>query len=121
MKSKYIVLVTLAFSFFYSQSQELALVIENGKVGYIDTSGNYVLQTDFKKAASFSNGRAAAQEDKKWGFIDTSGKWAIEPQYDKVKAFNSGFALVLKDDQWKQDAPEINFKSHTVAIGLNTL
>jgi len=100
MKTKYLALIALALSSFYSHGQELALVIDDGKVGYIDTSGQYALQTDFEKAASFSNGLAAAKEGKKWGFIDITGNWAIEPQYDKVKAFNTGLALVLKDDQW---------------------
>ncbi|MFH6602731.1 WG repeat-containing protein [Maribacter algicola] len=92
----------LVFSFVLLQTaaQELALVVDDGKVAYIDTSGKQVIQTDFKKAASFSNGLAAAQEEKKWGFIDSSGKWAIEPQYDRVNAFDSGLALVSKDDQW---------------------
>lgn len=81
-------------------AQELALVREGGQFGYIDKSGAYVIEPQFSKAKSFSEGRAAAEQDKKWGFIDTSGKWAIQPDYDKVKYFNSGYALVLKDDQW---------------------
>ena len=100
MKRVYVSLVTLFLMVFSISAQELALVRENGKFGYIDKSGNYVIEPQFSKAKSFSEGRAAVEKSKKWGFIDTSGKWVIEPEYDKVKYFNSGYALVLKNDQW---------------------
>lgn len=81
-------------------AQELALVREDGKFGYIDKSANYAIDPQFENAKSFSDGLAAAEMDNKWGYIDASGAWAIEPQYDKVKYFNSGLALVVKDDEW---------------------
>ena len=82
-------------------AQELALVREDGKFGYIDKTGKYKVEPKFEDAKSFSDGMAAAEQDDLWGFIDASGKWAIEPQYEKVKYFNSGYALVVKDDQWQ--------------------
>ncbi len=97
-------------------AQELALVKEGGKFGYIDTSGKYAIEPRFADAKSFSDGLAAAEQDKKWGFIDASGKWALEPQYDKVKYFNSGHALVLKDEQWQY----IDKKGQTLEIPPTT-
>ncbi|CAZ96238.1 WG repeat-containing protein [Zobellia galactanivorans] len=82
-------------------AQEYALVRENGKFGFIDKTGAYVIEPQFDKADSFSDGRAAALQDDKWGYIDISGKFVIQPEYDRVKMFNSGLALVLKDDQWR--------------------
>lgn len=91
----------LTLNLFTTLAQDLALVSEDGKFGYIDKSANYVIAPRFEDAKSFSDGLAAAEQDKKWGFLNASGEWAIAPQYDKVKYFNSGYALVLKDDQWQ--------------------
>ena len=101
MKTTFILIVTACLTAFNTFAQDLALVRENKKFGYIDKSANYVIEPQFDNAKSFSDGLAAAEQDKKWGFLDASGEWAIEPQYDKVKYFNSGYALVLKDDQWQ--------------------
>ncbi|MDO5971726.1 WG repeat-containing protein [Flavivirga aquimarina] len=100
MKTKYILIFTFVLNLFSISAQELALVRENGVFGYINTSGEYVIEPQFEVAKNFSGNLAAASQDKKWGFIDTSGKWAIQPEYDKVKAFHAGFALVLKGKQW---------------------
>ncbi|NNE78146.1 MAG: WG repeat-containing protein, partial [Pricia sp.] len=86
---------------FTALSQELAVVREDDKFGFIDKSGAYAIEPKFEKADSFSNGLAAANNGDQWGFINTSGEWAIQPEYERVKMFSSGYALVLKDDQWK--------------------
>ena len=41
------------------------------------------------------------------------------PNHVKSIEFTTGWKNI-KGDQWKQDAPELNFESHTVAKGLNT-
>lgn len=92
-------------------AQELALVRDNDLFGYINKSGEYVIQPQFEKADSFSGKMAPAMKDKKWGFINTSGEWVIQPEYDRVKAFNSGYALVFQNDQWKY----INTKGETLS------
>ncbi len=94
-------LLVLLVNAFTLCAQEFALVREDGKFGFIDKTGAYVIQPKFDKADSFSNGLAAAMENDFWGFINTKGEWAIKPEYDRVKMFNSGYALVLKDDQWR--------------------
>lgn len=101
MKTTSTLLLLLAMTAFTSFAQDIALVRENDKFGYIDKSANYVIEPRFEDAKSFSDGLAAAEQDKKWGFLNAAGEWAIEPQYDKVKYFNSGYALVLKNDQWQ--------------------
>lgn len=101
MKTKYVLIFTFVFSLFYVSAQELALVRENGKFGFIDKSGAYVIEPQFDRAKSFSQQYAAVEKDKKWGFINTSGEWVIQPEYNKVKYFNSGYVLVLKDDNWQ--------------------
>ncbi len=100
MKTLHLLILTLLFTGFNLIGQELAMVMEGGKIGYIDKSGAFVIQPKFAKAASFSGKLAAAEKDKKWGYINTSGEWAIEPIYEHVKKFNSNIALVQKDKKW---------------------
>ncbi|MEP0263949.1 WG repeat-containing protein [Dokdonia sp.] len=100
MKTNYLLFFILFFNASLIFAQELALVRDNDLFGYINTSGEYTIEPQFKNAKNFSGHLAAVLQGKKWGFINTSGEWAIQPQYDKVKAFSSGFALVLDDGQW---------------------
>ncbi|MGK0385883.1 MAG: hypothetical protein ACI849_000488 [Patiriisocius sp.] len=65
-------------------SQELALVKDNNKYGYINKSGEFVISPQFENEKSFSEGFTAALEDGNWGFIDASGAWVIEAKYKKI-------------------------------------
>jgi len=100
MRYKFIFLVVFLFCLAEVFAQELALVREKGKIGFIDTSGAFVIPPKFDNARSFSEGYAAAEKNNLWGFINTSGEWVIQPKYNRAKNFNSGYALVLKKGGW---------------------
>lgn len=100
MRCKYIFLTAFLFCIAQVFAQELALVREKGKVGFINTSGIYAITPQFDNARSFSEGYAAAEKNNLWGFINPSGEWVIEPKYKRAKNFNSGYALVLKKGKW---------------------
>jgi len=68
---------------------------ENPRCGYIDKSGNYVIQPNFSRAHSFSDGLAAVAIGNKWGLIDKSGKFVVQPKYDLVYPFSEGLAAVV--------------------------
>jgi len=95
-------LSSFVFLFFcqFVFSQELAVVRENGKFGYINREGEFAIPAQYKKARSFANGLAAVLQKGKWGYIDGGGKWIIEPKYKKVKDFNSDIALVNDGKRW---------------------
>lgn len=97
MKKIITAVLVLIFAIPYANSQELAWVKEKRKIGYIDLSGSYVIEPQFKHAGSFSGKYAAAAEGRDWGYIDAKGEWVIEPQYKRAYAFNSGYAKVEKD------------------------
>jgi hypothetical protein len=77
----------------------------DGKWGYIDASGKFVINPRFDFARSFSEGLAAVQvgsnksdwfsynPDEKWGFIDTTGEYVAEPQFSSVSSFKEGLAV----------------------------
>jgi|WetSurMetagenome_2_1015567.scaffolds.fasta_scaffold19281_2 hypothetical protein len=72
----------------------LAPVEKDGKYGYIDKSGAFVIVPQFDNAHSFREGLAAAKKDGKFGYIDKSGAFVIEPQFDSAYIFSEGFAAV---------------------------
>ncbi len=133
MKTLHILIFALFFNSFALRSQELAMLKESNLIGYINKSGDYVIEPQFNKASDFSGKYAAAEKDGKWGVINTEGNWVVQPEFDRVKDFNSGYALALKDNQWNYidpsgkvlDAPVpdkfFDFKHLTLRFDLSNL
>jgi hypothetical protein len=88
----------------------------SGKWGYVNGTGQLVINPQFDYAEEFQEGRAGVCLGKpcdfwdtysnsptvpntsQWGFIDTSGKVVITPQYPEVSAFSEGVAEVCTGD-----------------------
>jgi hypothetical protein len=82
-------------------SEGLAKVRIGGKVGFIDTSGQIVIEANFSDAGRFSEGLAPAEAaDGKWGFIDRKGTFVISPRFDWALLFREGLALVQIGEKW---------------------
>ncbi len=56
----------------------LLCVNVNGKYGYIDKTGKYVINPQFDKAGSFSEELAVVEIGGKWVYIDKTGKFIWE-------------------------------------------
>lgn len=72
-----------------------AFDLKSGKVGFVDKTGHFVIQPQFKEAAPFSEGlaRIALDENGKErvGFIDRQGKFQIPAKFNTDADFrNSG-------------------------------
>ncbi len=92
-------------------SDGLAGVCIDGKWGFIDLEGGFVVEPRYTAVHAFSEGRAAVQQScrrrlwiglKKWGFIDHKGKQIIAPRFDEIfdGGFHGGEALVKLEDVW---------------------
>jgi hypothetical protein len=89
-------------------SEGLAPVNKRQNCGYIDKTGELVLQPpsspNEKDCATawgaFSEGLSRWKVGKKYGFIDRSGKMVIEPKYDLTLRFSEGLAAVKIGDRW---------------------
>jgi hypothetical protein len=68
--------------------------IKNKKYGYINTSGEMVIEPQYRRADDFSEGLAAVTIDGLYGYIDKTGKVIIEPQFDYAGNFSEGLASV---------------------------
>jgi hypothetical protein len=78
------------------QSSDLFKIRVNGKFGFIDRSGNVVIQPQFQGVYDFSNGLAKIYVGGKFdtAYIDETGKIVIEPLFDIGGIFSEGFAWV---------------------------
>ena len=68
------------------------------KYGFIDASGNWLIQPNFTYVGDFNGGLAMATimgKDGilKYGFIDTKGNWLIQPNFNTVGDFDGGLAM----------------------------
>ncbi len=70
------------------------------KVGFIDKTGDLVIEAKFEDAEDFYEGLAPAKLDGKWGYIDKTGEFVIQPQFDRADIFCSGVAIIEVDDKY---------------------
>ncbi|WP_408072012.1 WG repeat-containing protein [Butyrivibrio sp. JL13D10] len=80
-----------------------AAVKKDGKWGFVDTNGNYIIKPKYEDAFSFANGLAPVKSGGSWGFINSDDKWAIEPTFVDAKALNSngcGFVIEENSTEW---------------------
>ena len=78
-----------------------AAVKKNGKWGFIDTSGNLMIDYQFDDARSFSGHLAAVKVGELWGYVSLRGEIVIEPSFCDAKSFYKGSAPVKTEDGWR--------------------
>ncbi|MCR2805122.1 WG repeat-containing protein [Paenibacillus soyae] len=84
-----------------SFSEGLAGVYVDGKWGYIDQTGQLVVQPQYELgAAQFKDGLVQVTRNGKWGYIDRTGKEVIPLQYDDANTFGEGLAHVKLNGQY---------------------
>jgi hypothetical protein len=69
---------------------------KDGKSGYINSSGEVVLdfEFDFFGSREFTEGLASVLVNNKAGYIDIKGNFVIKPQFDMAMPFSEGLAYV---------------------------
>lgn len=92
-------------------AEGVALVRQNGKYGFIDTTGKFVVPAKFDKiidltdyyhdygTSYFPEGLAIVIQNGKWGFIDKEGKMVIPARFDYADSFSNGIAMVRLNDK----------------------
>lgn len=69
------------------------------KWGFIDTTGNLVIEAIYDDVGPFSGGLAAVNFKGLWGYIDKNGKTVIQPNYRSAWAFHEHKARVKPFDE----------------------
>jgi hypothetical protein len=78
-------------------SEGLARVIDDDRVGFIDSTGHAVIEPAYDSARPFSEGLAAVAVGERWGYIDRTGRVVVPLQYDAAGPFSEGLAVVQID------------------------
>ncbi|MBP5547417.1 MAG: WG repeat-containing protein [Bacteroidales bacterium] len=71
-----------------------------GKWGFIDKTGQFIINPQYDIAGNFIEGLAAVKIDGKFGYIDKNGEFAIKPQFDTVTDFSQGLACVSANGKY---------------------
>ena len=75
---------------------------QNGKVGFVNKFGNFVIPPEFDNTFSYFVGDlTAASIDKLWGFIDRKGSWLVKPKYQRVIDITENLLIVIEDGKYK--------------------
>ena len=72
----------------------------NGKYGFVDYDGNWVVEPKFEDAEDFQEGFACVKLDDKCGFIKADGTYLVEPKFDDAEGFCEGLAEVVLDGRY---------------------
>ncbi|RBL89554.1 WG repeat-containing protein [Chitinophaga flava] len=79
--------------------------VSGSKYGYIDTSGQLVVQSVFEEAGNFSEGLALVgqsfDDHTLYGYIDKTGKLLIPCRYEEARDFSGNRAAVNKNGTWE--------------------
>lgn len=76
----------------------LARVWRDGKFGFINEQGEYVVTPQYNWAEEFSEGYAVVRLNGLYGYIDTTGAVVIKPQYTYAESFTNQMAVVALAD-----------------------
>jgi hypothetical protein len=101
MKAATAIIALFALSTQAAQEPPRLLVVDvDGKYGFIDRSGQFVIPLLFDFAWGFSEGLASVWLGKEAGYIDAIGRFAIPPQFSYARWFRDGLAGVELDGNW---------------------
>ncbi|MCB2354396.1 WG repeat-containing protein [Clostridium estertheticum] len=68
--------------------------------GYVDKTGDFVIEPKFDNALTFYNGRAWVSTNNKYGVINKRGDYLIEPLYDAVGSSTENATWVKLNGVW---------------------
>lgn len=74
---------------------------KNGKWGFADAKGKFVIKASFDKAIKYIHKLAVISIDNKYGLIGNDGTYLVHPQYDLITSLdrNANF-MIKKDHNW---------------------
>lgn len=83
-----------------SYSDGMILLEKNGRYGFMDYTGAWLVEPSLDGAKPFLEGLAAVCRNGKWGMIDTAGNTVVPFDYDSVQTVSSGVIVCHSDRGW---------------------
>lgn len=113
-----LLLLTICF-YTTSNCQPLVRIEQQGKTGFIDTSGNVIINPRYESAGEFSQGYAPVRENGLYGYIDRKGNYIIPPTYDFAEPLKNNIASLYIDGKASYIVLERNKLVHKEVDELN--
>ncbi|MCQ2606603.1 MAG: WG repeat-containing protein [Bacteroidales bacterium] len=96
--------IITALALFSSCSEkniQLVPAYVDGKWGYINSNGEYVISPRYKEAGFFSENLALVKDDNGYfGYINTEAQFVVEPKYKYGTTFHEGKAIVVEAGEY---------------------
>lgn len=73
---------------------------KNGKYGFVNGQGKWVISPQFDDAWGFNDGIARIKLKSKYGYIKMDGSYLLEPQFDDIGSFENGIAKIELNDKY---------------------
>lgn len=83
-----------------SYSNGMILLEKNGRYGYMDYTGAWIIQPQLEGAKPYVEGLAPIKRDGRWGVTDTSGNTVIPFCYDSIQTTSSGMIVCHRNGGW---------------------
>ena len=77
-------------------SQNLFLIEDSKKYGYINNEGKEIIPVKYDYMGEFAEGLAVAKVNNLYGYVNKQGKFTIPLKYEWASSFSGGIALVKK-------------------------
>ncbi len=101
----------------------LAVVRLDGAEGFIDATGQYLVEPKYDSVKAYNGGLAAVRRNGLWGYMDTNATFVIPNEYQSAYNFDDEVAVVEKGgefviiDQKGKDVLNIGNVSSVVNLG----
>jgi len=66
---------------------------KDGKTGFINSSGKWIIDPQFTEASNFHESISFFRNSSKWGLMGINGNIVSESRWDEIKNFSSGIAI----------------------------
>lgn len=91
-------IIPCKYEFVGAFQEGLAMVIQEGKYGFIDKLGNWRIPCNYDGAVDFHEGRAVVEKDGKYGMIDRNNRLLLPFIYEEIGEMSEGRIYVSKGD-----------------------
>ncbi len=101
MKKLALLFVTFFIILIHLEAANLFPIKQNGKWGYINSSGEIKIVPEFEAADYFDNNEfAKIQKNGLVGLIDSTGNILIQPAFENIRIFKNNLIGIYKEGSW---------------------
>lgn len=106
VNNKGIEVIALNFDDATSTFSEGLCAVRSGKFwGFIDTTGNFVIEPQFQSAKNFVGDTTLVMKDGLWGLINKKGEFLIDPKFEEIDFDEGNFASIPVEKRFSTPIP----------------